>query len=344
VNITFFELEGWEKPTLIEHLPEHRLALHEEPLSPAHYADLADCEVISPFIYSRIADEVLDAMPALRLVVTRSTGYDHIDIEACNRRGVVVCNVQEYGSQTVAEHCFALILALSRQLIKAYTAMRVTGAPARDARELRGFDLRGKTLGVVGAGGIGLHVIRIAGSFGMRVLVFDMTRRQTLADVLGFEYTDLDTLLAASDIVTLHCPATPATTHMINRESISRMKHGALLINTARGELVDTTALLEALQSGQIAGAGLDVFEGEAIVREEAQLLSTEYDRQQLLAAINANNLLKRDDVIVTPHNAFNSQEAVERILSSTVASISAFIAGKPTSTVEISGCTGDRR
>jgi D-lactate dehydrogenase len=334
MKIAFYELEGWERPILTSRLAGHELALCDESLSPGNYTQLADCEAVSPFLYSRLDAEALDAMLALKLISTRTTGFDHIDVAECRKRGIVVCNVPEYGSQTVAEHCFALILALSRRLIKAYGAMRSTGGRTSDAQELRGFDLRGKTLGVVGAGGIGLHVIRIAESFGMRVLVFDRVRRQSLADVLEFEYTDMNTLLAESDIVSLHCPATPETVHMVNRETIARMKRGALVINTARGELVDTSALLEGLQSGHLGGAGLDVFEGEAIVREEAQILSAAYDREQLQAAIQAHNLLKRDDVIVTPHNAFNSEEAVQRILESTIANIEAFVEGHPANVV----------
>jgi D-lactate dehydrogenase len=329
MKMAFFELEGWERSVLAERLAGHELLFYEETLSPKHLPDLAECGIVSPFIYSQIDVEALAAMPALRLVATRSTGYDHVDLEACTERGITVSNVPEYGSQTVAEHTFALILALSRKLIKAYRAMRNADAGPDEALKLRGFDLRGKTLGVVGAGNIGLHVIRMAKSFGLRVLVFDTQHRQTLADLLDFEYAPMDTLLRESDILSLHCPATAETRRMINRDSLGRMKRGAILINTARGELVDTAALLEALQSEQLGGAGLDVFEGEALVREEAQILSRSYDREQLESAIRAHQLLKRDDVIVTPHNGFNSREAVERILDTTVGNIQAFLAGR---------------
>ena len=329
MKMAFFELEGWERPVLANRFVGHELFLHDDVLSPKFYPQLAGSEIVSPFIYSQIDAGALAAMPSLRLVASRSTGYDHIDLAGCKARGVLVSNVPEYGSQTVAEHSFALILALSRKLIKAYRAMRNAEARPQDARELRGFDLRGKTLGVIGAGNIGLHVIRMAKSFGMRVLVCDLVRRQTLSDLLDFEYVSMDQLLRESDIVSLHCPATAATHHLIGRETLAKMKRGAILINTARGELVDTAALLEALQSGHLAGAGLDVFEGEALVREEAQILSKVYDREQLEGAIRAHQLLKRDDVIVTPHNAFNSHEAVSRILDTTIENISSFLAGR---------------
>ena len=334
MKMAFFELEGWEETVLAERLPGHTVVAYQDALSPRDYVNLNDCEVISPFIYSRIEGEALTAMPALKLIVTRSTGYDHIDLVGCQAKGIAVSNVPEYGSQTVAEHTFALLLALSRKLVKAYRAMRSNEVIPDAAKELRGFDLRGKTLGIVGAGNIGLHVVRMAKSFGMRALVHDTIRRQTLADLLDFEYSTLERLLAESDIVSLHCPANAATRHLINGQTLAKMKRGALLVNTARGELVDTAALLIALQSGQIGGAGLDVFEGEALVREEAQILSRAYDREQLESAIHAHQLLKRDDVIVTPHNAFNSHEAVARILHTTIDNIQAFLAGKCQNTV----------
>lgn len=335
MKMGFFELEGWERFILEERLTGHDLLLEEHALSTADYPDLADCQVLSPFIYSRITAESLAASPDLKLIATRSTGYDHIDLAACRAHGVVVSNVPEYGSETVAEHSFALILALSRRLIGAYRAMREAESTPHDARELRGFDLRGKTLGVVGAGNVGLHVIRMAKAFGMHVLVFDPRRRETLADLLDFTYVALDALLRESDIVSLHCPATPANHHMINSVTLASMKRGALLINTARGELVDTLALLEALKSGHLRGAGLDVFEGEALIREEAEVLSRLFDREQLASAIHAHQLLRRADVIVTPHNAFNSQEAVNRILRTTIENILAFLSGHPENVVE---------
>jgi D-lactate dehydrogenase len=334
VTMAFFELEGWERPILERRFSGHELVLYEDALSARMLPELERCAIVSPFIYSQLSAGVLAAMPALELVATRSTGFDHVDLAACRARGIRVANVPEYGSQTVAEHTFMLVLALSRKLITAFNAMRAAAATPGEGQRLRGFDLRGKTLGVVGAGNIGLHVVRMAKSFGVRVMVFDPKQHQTLADLLDFEYVSLDRLLTEADIVSLHCPVTDATRHLIGREALARMKHGAILINTARGELVDTAALLEALESGKIGGAGLDVFEGEALVREEAQLLSRAYDREQLESAIRAHQLLRRDDVIVTPHNAFNSQEAVDRILGTTMSNIEAHLEGRSQNTV----------
>src|SRR5262245_43060541 len=193
------------------------------------------CEVLSVFINSRLDRETLRSLTALRLIATRSTGYDHIDVDYCRSKGIVVTNVPVYGDNTVAEHTFALILALSRKVVQAHNRAH-TGNFSLTG--LQGFDLRGRTLGVVGTGHIGTHVIRIARGFMLRVIAYDTRPDKRLADALDFDYVDaFDDLLAKSDIVTLHSPLLPQTLHMINAQNIARMKKGALLINTARGGL-----------------------------------------------------------------------------------------------------------
>jgi len=323
MKAVFFELEGWEKPYLEERLPrghtyeyiQHRCTLDDLLM-------IGNAEIISPFIFSQIKGDVLKAAKAARLITTRSTGYDHIDCAGAQARGIAVANVPEYGSNAVAEHTLALLLALSRRIVPAYIR---TKAGRFSTEGLRGFDLRGKTLGVVGTGNIGLHVIRMAGSFGLNVIPYDPFPRGTLADVINFKYVPFEQLLRESDIVTLHCPAVKENHHLIRAQTIAKMKKGAILINTARGALVNTHDLLQALESRQIAGAGLDVFDGEGAIKEDASLASG-VDREQLVAAIEAHRLLTREDVIVTPHNAFNSEEAVRRILDTTVENIRCFI------------------
>ncbi|HEY3396770.1 MAG TPA: NAD(P)-dependent oxidoreductase [Armatimonadota bacterium] len=289
--------------------------------------DFAGVECISVFIGSDLTAAQLARFPDLKLVATRSTGYDHIDLNACRARGIGVCNVPRYGETTVAEHTFGLMLALSRKIFKAYERTRQGNFALKG---LLGFDLHGKTLGVVGAGAIGLHVLRIGRALGMNCLAFDARPVPILAEVLDFTYTDLDTLLASSDVVSLHVPLLPTTRHLINADSLSRMRPGALLINTARGELVDTAALLAALDSGRLAGAGLDVFEGEEFLTEEDLLLRTEATREQLQTVITSQALLRRENVVLTPHLAFYSEEALGRILEITVANIHAYFAGSP--------------
>ncbi|MCS7048349.1 MAG: hydroxyacid dehydrogenase [Verrucomicrobiae bacterium] len=335
MKIALFEIRHEEARFFQERLRGHELLEFAEPLDDRHLSSLANVEVLSPFIYSKLTAERLAQLPALRLVATRSTGFDHIDVAECARRGVTVCNVPHYGENTVAEHTFALILALSRKVHEAFVRVRA-GNFSLDG--LRGFDLKDKTIGVVGAGRIGLHVIRIARGFGMRVLAYDVRRDSFLAEVLGFEYVDLPVLLAQADIITLHAPYNRATHHLINRENIRQVKRGAILINTSRGGLVDTRALLEALDEGLLAGAGLDVLEGEETILEESALLRDKTNPELLRQAIQNHLILKKPNVVFTPHNAFNSQEALQRILETTAQNILEFGAGRPQNVVAASG------
>ncbi|HEX9017277.1 MAG TPA: hydroxyacid dehydrogenase [Chloroflexota bacterium] len=330
-SMAFFEVESWEEERLRQALPKHRLAFFRGHLDESKLPEIHDAAVISVFIRSRVDQRVIDALPDLRLVTTRSTGYDHIDLAACRHRGIEVCNVPYYGENTVAEHTFGLILSLSRNIHKAYVR---TARGDFSLEGLRGFDLKGRTLGVIGAGSIGLHVIRMARGFGMRVLAFDRNQNHLVADVLGFEYASLDRLLGESDIITLHAPLTSTTRHIINRDNLQKVKRGAILINSARGGLVDTDALIWALDQGILSGAGLDVIEGEELIEEEEQLLAMPAAEDKLRMLLRQHMLLRRDNVVVTPHIAFNSQEAMERIIDTTVDNISAFLSGTPQNVV----------
>ena len=327
MKIAVFELQDWEENYLRGRAnPENQVIVFRQALEDQDLGKIADTEVVSPFIYSRLTAHRLSKLPKLKLIATRSTGFDHIDLAECGRRGITVCNVPSYGENTVAEHTFALILALSRKVHEAFVRVRA-GNFALDG--LRGFDLKDKTIGVIGAGHIGLHVIRIARGFGMKVLAFDVRRDNFLAEVLGFEYSDVDSLLERSDIITLHAPYNKHTHHLINRDNVSRIKRGAILINTARGGLVDTDALLSALDSKILAGAGLDVLEGEEAIYEESALLGDAVNPEKLRTAIQNHVILKHPNVVFTPHNAFNSHEAMTRILDTTAENIAAFAAGK---------------
>jgi D-lactate dehydrogenase len=289
-------------------------------------ADRAD--ILSVFVNSRVTKDLIDAMPKLKLICTRSTGFDHIDWEYAKSKGIAVCNVPTYGANTVAEHTFSLILSLSRNVHKAYVRTS-TGDMSMDG--LTGFDLQGKTIGIVGTGNIGLHVIRIASGFGMKVIAYDPFPNTTMSELLNYEYVSLDDLLWRSDIVSLHAPLVDANKHLIGSHNIHKMKPGALLINTARGGLVDTDALLEALDKGAIRGAGLDVIEGEEIFSEEAQLFRPgKMSAEDLRQALRNLTLMRRPDLVITPHMAFDSVEAVERILKTTIENIRAFQSGSP--------------
>jgi len=326
MRAAFFEVQDWERLYLAPSFADVEVEYSSEPLDDAHLPAARDFDCISVFVYSRLTEKVLNVFPQLRMVATRSTGYDHVDTKTCAHRAIAVANVPTYGENTVAEHTFALILSLSRNVHKSY---RHAVEGRVDLASLVGFDLKDKTLGVVGAGRIGLHVIKIARGFGMRVLVHDVRQDGFLAELLNFSYSPLEPLLAQSDIVTLHAPHMPVTHHLINRERLALMKRGALLINTARGGLVDTDALIEALTSGQLGGAGLDVLEGEELIKEEHQLLHAPQAAEALQALVRRSVLLKMDNVVFTPHNAFNSREAQQRILDTTVENLHAWQNGQ---------------
>jgi D-lactate dehydrogenase len=200
---------------------------------------------------------------------------------------------------------------------------------------LRGFDLEGKTIGVIGCGHIGMHMIRMCNGFGMKVIGFETHPDEVIARENNFTYASLDELLAQSDIVTLHVPYNAHTHHLINKEKIATMKKGAYLINTSRGAIVETEALTEALESGQLAGAGLDVLEEEGDMIDETALLKSPHPNEEALKVTLENHyLITHPRVIVTPHLAFNTDEAVKRILDTTIENIQHFAEGSPINTV----------
>lgn len=327
MKIAFLEVEDWEEDYINSNLSGYNPVLTSEKLDETTVAKYQDAEIISTFIYSKLNREVLKKFPNLKFIATRSTGFDHIDLDYCKEKRIKVANVPTYGAHTVAEHTFALILAISRKLVPS-----VEQAKRGDfsSENLEGFDLAGKTLGVVGTGNIGKNVAEIALSFDMKVLAFSRSKNQELISK-GVRYVSLDELLSLSDIVTLHLPHVKETEHIINMGNIQKFKKGAVLINTARGALVETQAIEEGLEKGYLSAAGLDVLEEEAHLREEKEFLSSEYlSKVDIKTQLLNHVLLTRDDVLITPHNAFNSREAVEEILETTVLNIEEFIKGNP--------------
>jgi len=316
MKVAFFELKGWEKPILKRNLGKHKLYFDSGPLSNKNVSKARDAEIVSVFVYSKVDKNMLGKLRKVKLIITRSTGFDHIDLATCKKRGIVVLNIPRYGANTVAEHTFALILALSRKVHESHLRrlkkdFSIVG--------LKGFDLEGKTLGVIGAGRIGKHVIRIARGFEMNVLAYARHKDKFLAEEMGFRYVEMDELLEKSDIVSLHVPYSKENHHMINRKAIRNMKKGAILINTARGELVDTAALIGGLKSGKIGGAGLDVVEGEKFLKEEKEFLYKPGKRKALQQIVEDHELLSFDNVVYTPHIAFFSQEALVRIIETSI-------------------------
>ncbi len=260
-------------------------------------------------------------LPRLRFVTLWRTGYDDVDVEAATRHGVAVANAPGYSSEAVAEHVFALLLAFLRRVPEADRRMR---EGRFDCTVLRGRELRGKVMGIVGTGRIGARVAEIAKCFGMEVIAHDLKRPGALADRLGFRYVALDELYGKSDVISLHLPLTAQTEGMVGRDAFGKMKPAAVLINTARGRLVDEPALVDALRARRISGACLDVFPEEPLPRDSP--------------------LLELDNVVVTPHTAFNTWEAIEDCTRIAVENIEAFLAGRAVNVVNPAALAGSLR
>ncbi|MEK7091774.1 MAG: hydroxyacid dehydrogenase [Patescibacteria group bacterium] len=337
MRVTFFELENWEKDYLQAKDLSSLGAVEfiDTPLTKDSLPTDTSAEALSVFVNSVIDEAVLAHFPNLKLIVTRSTGFDHINLELCRSRGIAVANVPSYGEDTVAEYTFALLLNLSRKVYLGFDRIRETGSFSLDG--LRGFDLKGKTLGVIGTGRIGKNVVEIATGFNMKIVAYDPFPDQAYATKFNYSYASFDEVLAQADIVTLHVPYTKDNHHLINADRIAVMKKGAYLLNTARGPLVDTIALVEALRSGHLAGAGLDVLEEENLTKgEEMHWLSQGKAEEHDLRAVLANHLLvDLPNVIITPHNAFNTWEALKRILDTSLEDLQSFSAGTPQNIVK---------
>lgn len=312
MKITFFEVGREEKNYFKENLKGHKLFFFKEFIASEIANEIKDVDALCVFIYSKINSDILEKLPNLKFIATRSTGFDHIDLEACRKRGIKVANLPSYSQHSVAEHAFALLLALSRNLTETRKMKR-----SLDVHKLNCFTLNGKTLGVIGTGRIGTQVIRIAKGFGMNVIAYDIIKNDKLAKELDFPYASFSELLSKADIITLHVNLTKETEHLINESAFNKMKKDAVLINTSRGKVVDTGALVKALESGIVSAAGLDVVEGEEAWRvgEDSPFIKT---------------LLRRGHVILTPHTAYYSRESFQKTFEDTLSNINSFVENKP--------------
>ncbi len=332
MKLAFFELEGWEPETLKKRFPTHELTFSPLPMD-NYFESARDFDIVSVFVNSKVDKDALARFPNLKFLTARCTGYDHIDLKACGERKIVVSYVPGYGDNTVAEFAFSLILALTRKIYLAIDQVKETGS--FDFKNLRGTDLKGKTIGVIGTGRIGKEAVKIAKGFGMKVLGYDPMPNREFADELGFSYVPLEELLKNSDVITLHAPLNEGTKHIVNMSNIGLIKKGAYLVNTARGPLVETDALVYALQNGILAGAGLDVLEEEGEVKDEMKFLkSAKHSENEMKTVLENHILMRMQNVLITPHNAFNSQEAMERILETTMQNIEGFLSGNPVHTL----------
>lgn len=260
----------------------------------------ADAVVLSNFPYRKA---VMEHCPHLKYIDVAFTGVDHVDIDYCKEKGIAVSNCAGYSTVAVADLVFGMVISLARNLSACDAAVRQGGTKAG----LVGFELEGKKFGIIGAGAIGSRVAAIAAAFGCQVYAYSRTPK----DLPGVTFTDLDTLLSTCDIVSLHVPATPQTHHLINAEKLALMKPTALLINTARGPVVDSQALADALNSGRLAGAGIDVFEMEPPVPADHPLLTAK-------------------NVLATPHVAFATAQSMEKRAVLVCDNLKAWLDGKP--------------
>jgi D-lactate dehydrogenase len=308
MKIVFFETAPNEEVFFREQLPGQELSFHPEKLTheTAHFA--TEAEIISIFVFSSLKADLLVHFTHLRAIVTRSTGIDHIDGAYCKDHNITLLNVPHYGVNSVAEHTFALMLALSRKIVD---SVEQTKKGSFSNEGLTGFDLSGKTLGIIGLGNIGCRVAEIAHALRMKVLVYSHTQKP----VSDITYVRLDELLGQSDIITIHTPLTPETTHLLHSHNMRLIKKGALLVNTARGPIIETEALVQSLQSGVLGGAALDVLEEEQNVKEERVVLTAEYIDLSSAKTLLLDHVLRdMPNVIITPHNAFNTKEALIEI------------------------------
>jgi D-lactate dehydrogenase len=299
----------------------HELVYYDARLEEPTVPLAAGSPAVSPFVNDDLGEPVLAQLAAggTRLIALRSAGFNNVDLEAARDLGLTVMHVPDYSPYAVAEFTLALVLALNRHLSRAYTRVREGNFSLHG---LLGFDLHGKTAGIVGTGKIGGIVAEtLLRGFGCRVLAFDLFPSERLRQS-GVEYVDFERLLRSSDLVSLHCPLTRETHHLIDRDSIAVMKPGAMLINTSRGGLIDTGAVIEGLKSGRIGHLGLDVYE------EEARYFYEDYS-SRLIADDELSRLLTFPNVLVTSHQGFFTREALEQIARTTLTNARDFEAGR---------------
>lgn len=289
--------------------------------------DMKDADVISFFTFSRVSANELKQFPNLKLIALRCVGFNNVDIDYCKKNNIQVVNSLGYGNVTVAEFAFGLILDVTRKISRSYMNLKNEHLE-RDI--YAGYELRDKYIGIIGTGAIGSEVVRIANGFGMNILAHDVYPKEELVKKYDVKYLPLDELLKEADIISLHAPLTDANFHMINEEKFKLMKPSAIIVNTARGELIDTKALYEALSQNKIFGAGLDVLEAENLLTKPEQVWDFDYLKSDTIVQTLINErLLRLHNVVVTPHIAYNTKEAEQRILNITFNNIESFFGGK---------------
>jgi len=318
MKILFFDIKKIELDYFLEKIPDNiEPYFFKTVLNTATYIDekYLDADAISAFVSCELNVDVLSKFKKLKFIYLRSVGYSNVDLKYCKENGIVVFNTPNYGNSTIAEYTFSLILTLSKKIIQAKESI-INGDIEQE--KLRGVELFSKTLGVIGVGAIGRKVINIAHGFGMEVLAYDIVQNG------AYNFVELDELLKKSDFISINCPLNKKTKNLIDRIAISKMKRNAILINTARGEIVDTEALYYALINKKIKGAALDVIECEEYLCHNWKKCkeNSVFKTTCLKKFFFIQKMLQLPNVLVTPHNAYNTKEATERILNITLSNI----------------------
>jgi len=324
MKIAVFDAHKFERP-IFDELNErfHQELTFFEPRLTEETAALAKgFNAVCSFANDRVNAQVIRQLKeaGIKLIALRSAGFNHVDLPAAKELGIKVVRVPAYSPYAVAEHAVALILALNRKICRASSRVHELNFSLDG---LVGFDLHGKTVGVVGTGRIGSVMVKILTGFGCQVLAFDQTKNPDVEERMGVTYTDLDEIYRRSDIISLHVPLTKSTRHLVDEKAFSKMKKGAMLINTGRGALIDTKALIGALKTGQVGAAGLDVYEEEENIF--FQDLSEKVLQDDVLA-----RLMTFPNVLITAHQAFLTREALHNIVETTLQNIQDFEKGLP--------------
>ncbi len=325
MEIIFFELNAIQKERFKKALPDDDLVFRPEPLTETNIPSCCTAQIVSIFVHSKITEKILTQFPKLQLIITRSTGFDHIDLQATKRRNIQVCFAPMFATESVAEHTFALLLMLSKKIKQSCCSLAMFSATSQS---IEGFELFGKTLGIIGLGNIGKKVAYIAQSFGMKIIVHDDCQKKDPTNL--YTFVDLLTLYNQADIITFHVPYTAETYHLLNQKTLPHLKKGVVILNTARGEIIETEALLEGIESGIIAQAGLDVLEEELFTQNPLQ-----YGKENKLCdekyklVLQNYALINHPNVIVTCHNAYNTAEAMQRVMDQTIEIINTYKKGK---------------
>ncbi len=324
VTIAFFDTKPYDRESFnAVNASEYRydICYFENRLTAGTLPLAEDCRVVCAFVNDTLSAEVIAGLKALgvELVALRCAGYNNVDLKAAYRT-IRVVRVPEYSPHAVAEHAVALILSLNRKTHKAYYRTRDGNFSIGG---FMGFDMAGKTAGIIGTGKIGKIAAKILRGFEMRILAYDPYPDKKFAAAAGLEYVELDRLYAGADVISLHCPLSRSTYHIIDRESLAKMKDGVMIANTGRGGLIDTKALIDALKSGKVGSAGLDVYE------EESEYFFEDFSTQILTDDVLAR-LLTFSNVLITSHQGFFTKEALRSIAQTTLDNIRDFLDGGP--------------